>query len=363
MPNEQYVPKSVQEAADRADQILKDRNTDPNKPVETPAGTAPEPETVESLTAEIQRLKHSQEVLQGKYDKEVKALGDNPKLLQGLREMNRKLMGTNETLSRSNSDLLAEVKELRKRLEAAPPATRPEDRPPATQPEVDPLDVFTEDEIDVLKENGLNDTSLKILAKRTKAATATGTAPPAEIQELRDRLKKFEEKDAQSEQAKFDASIQAVHPEWDNGLNSAINQDPDFFEFLGPENSIRRRIINAAYADSDVQGVCDFLSEFKDWKKKKGNGKPKDEPKETPKPKTDKLLEQPATGPAAEVSLDASGKRTYTTAWVKEFYKLQQIRSGNGQGVQALPELGLTTEQAQAIDRDLTVASSEGRIR
>ena len=172
---EPQIPEQVRAGAEHAEQLIAEQKAAEagetpsagDKPAEQPADQDadqnPKPEdaapTVESLTKKVEELTHSLSVLQGKYNAEVKALGDDPNLLNTLKADKRRLDRQVTDLQRIVNDQQAQLARL-----SSKDSQPPED--PDNEPAVPDIDLkLDKEDLDHLRNEGIEGKTLDIFKK------------------------------------------------------------------------------------------------------------------------------------------------------------------------------------------------------
>lgn len=336
------LPKAVQQQAAEADKLLAEMAPQPpvegetppageTPPVVTPPaeGTPPEGETppvegetppVETppvVTPPVDTWEQRYNTLQGKYDAEI------PRMAQSM------------------SDLKAEIKYLKGKLESAEkfiaqPAVK-DPTPPPTNPK---LEEFKKDYPDIY------DYVQEIVKNQT---------PPASPQ-MEEQVKRLTEVTQQSAADRFYDSLTTAVPDW-----VATNKDPKFAEWLQIEDPYtgltKYELLAGAYQNMNAKVVSNF---FKDYKKtlEPENPPATTPPPATPAPGTGKTVVDkgkyvaPATVKGSAPPAGTSQSTTiYPKSEIDNFYKQS-----------ALGRLRLTPEQKQAKEMEYWKAASESRV-
>jgi len=259
------VPEQVQAAADAADKALAamaaaekgDKlpapNVDPNAVPQEPGLKKPEDasagDTIESLT-------HKLSVLQGKYDAEIKALGEDPQLLNTLKAENRRLSRQNNEYSRivsDQQDQLARVK--------APPAPAAS----GTGKTGDGIESsLTEEELEYLAAQGIEGETLdifnKLIDSRADAITQTRYG------EVSSKVDSVVQTQAVSRNERFFIDLSKAVPNWRtiNGSETAPNEAwLSWLDLRAPyQNRSRAEVLHEAQAGFDVETCVDIFNDF-----------------------------------------------------------------------------------------------------
>jgi len=354
--NDIHVPEQVKAAALVADGLIAEQAAARNGVQAAPAEVYPSKpqnqdlppkenaETIESLTLKLKESDHKFSVLQGKYDKEIKALGDDPNILNTLKAE----IGT---LRRQNNDFSKIISDQQNKL-AAISAKEPVE--PAKPVEL------TAEELEHLAAEGIQDKTLDILRK-----LAPQTAQPeiAEIIKKVDAMQgsvaAVQKTEAEIKNDKFFGKLTQEVPNWRqiNGSDEAPNDAwVAWLDVKAPyQDKTRNEVLKAAQDRFDI-GTCIQL--FKDFIAESGT-KPADPPPTDPPPgetKVDETLKidpnklvEPASTTSTELPKDGP---TYTMDEYKEHYAA--LTKGHWKGREKEWE-----EKSKLLDK----AFADGRIK
>jgi len=328
------LPLQVEKAGKRSEDLMKQHaeGKGPGKAPDKPQDPQP---TVEDLTKKLTDLQSKFDVLQGKYNKEIKDA--DPKDLQRLVSENSNLRKQNRDLQQAmqaNQDL---VKEVRAELEKS--------KSTAAEAPIDLNQILSEEDRAHLDSEDLGGKTLEILLKLVKAAGGSELAGEikklsTQVENTTKRIDETEKRVNRTEETTTQISLESVVPD----INT-INADPRFHKWL--DDTLRRDALQNALREGDFKSVKYGISLFK---KEVGWDKPKDPDKDPPSKKKDPPIE-----PGEDFTNDGSlvkPQKEYTMAEVEKFY-LDQTK---GKWV------GRETE-ASAIDRDIQLAQQQGRIK
>lgn len=254
------LPSQVQAGADRADQLIAEQAALMNGAQDTPsAGDDPanpatqhqnpaNPEhTVETLTAKVGSLTQQLTVLQGKYNSEIKELGDNPNLLNTQKAELRKLRRQVTDFSRIISDQQHTIAKMKS------------DDPPAADPKKNHREStgsLTQEEIDYLNSEGLSDRAIEIFSK-------VGQSPDGE---LSTQVKELREEAASSKQDRFFQGLTEAVPNWRKINADSEDSESTWVKYLNGKAPFQNRtineVLNEAQANLDVATCADIFNNF-----------------------------------------------------------------------------------------------------
>lgn len=353
------LPKQVEAAGIRADDLVKEinENTDPARPVE-PAHVD-DPDKEKPAPAEeggTTDWKHKFEVLQGKYNKEVKELRDNQNTeTTRLRSENANLAGQIVELSKSLSELNTKIADLQAKKELEPKPAAP--APPKLQ--------LSDDEKEYLRAQDLDEKVLDILSR---AVGFQGGPDP----QISDRLKKLETSAAEGEKREqktnYDKFVNDVKSAV-SGLGykfDTVNNSPLFMEWLSHPVSqfltmTRHQALNDAAARLDSSKAVELFKAFIDENQTKlGKPDPVNDPSHDPN--TDPLakeIEPSSTATSKPAETDPGKGQKFSTSEVQKFYSDMAMSEGSGwnRGEWAGKE-----KECRERDAQIKQASVDGRI-
>ena len=316
------LPKAVQDAADRADEIQKQIAGIPQEE----AQVSPEPaEEVESTETEAENTATQEptepsnpegdkweakyRTLQGMYNAEV------PRMKKQNEELEAKL-----------NAYATQVKELREAIaqqEVGKKYITDEDS-----------EVFGADVVD--------------LARRAAKQEATQYSQEAaglknDVEEMKAELNQLRGVSYQNTLQQYQGRLTALVPGWEKQ-----NSDQAFIDWLSERDpfagGLRKQALDEAYQALDAQRTADIFLAYR-----QATGAYSDKPRET---KAEKELRRQVTpsGRASTVEPSGATKRVYTQADIQRFYE-------------AVRRHELTSEEATAMEREIDQAVAEGRVR
>jgi hypothetical protein len=134
----------------------------------------------------------------------------------------------------------------------------------------------------------------------------------------------------------------------------AIDVDPGFTAYLDEFDAMtgrtRREFFTEADASNDAARVAAF---FLSYQRSVSTAPAPTPAAPAPAPSTSHLVEPDTSSRRGE---PPAGKKTWTAAEIKQFYVDARARNGRPTGI-------YTTEEYERINRDISLASTEGRIR
>ncbi len=319
------IPQQVQAQSDRADELLKQASGK-----ESPAGGAKP--TAESLNAKpsdavkpeetVEYWKQRFEVIQGKYNSEIKGMQENVNLLNSLKNQVRQLTGQ---LTESQNLIGQLQKQLTEKREPAPDTT-------------DPLSVLTAEEREHLDAEGITGKSLEILAKMVRASGGQGQNQ--NLEEINRKLEEDREARQRDAVRTFWTELERLVPDWRD-----VNQSEAFIAWLDAQipytNQTRGQRLTAAQNSLDHQTCAQF---FLDFKKEQPTMKPVIDPNKQIEPDT-------SVTHGDDPTKDRPKGKQYTISEVQQFYKDCSL------GKYADREA-----ERKAMDEDIIRANQEGRI-
>ena len=281
------IPKQVEEAGKKADEMLKAQNEpEPAKtdePTDPPKADDPPVKPVEpSRESDAEKLSQRVKVIQGMLDKRN----------DEYRNMERTLNADIVQRDREIAELKSRIAELEKKP----------DKPAA----VDVKAMLTEEQLDFLEEEGVSPQALEVMASMFSNMAANQVKP------IEDKINTVDQNAQVSRQEAFINALHREVPDW-----VQINDNPDFRRFLVPVipgvGVSRQEIINGAEAKLDPRPVIEILKEFKEL-----YGKKPAEPGKKPNKMEDQVevIQNSPNIPANDVS----GQKIYTAKEVNEFY-------------------------------------------
>jgi hypothetical protein len=284
-------------------------NQPPQAPTATPAHDAARPED----QAQPQNLQQRFDTLQGKYNAEI------PRLNQAMQDLTGRLNAANQQIV----DLQNENRQLRE--SAATKA--PEGDTPSGGQILDPNAFEAYGPEFVQMANVLQD------VLKTNRDTAH-------------KVETFTAQTATSKREAFEKSLTDAVADW-----RALNFDNGFIAWLQvvPPGETRTRIQMLRERESalDHAGCAKFFNDYK-------SEHPFQQPPPAPRqPDISRQFTPDSSGGAGESAPDAA-KRTWTRAQIKQFFRDKAEGRYNG-------TLG-TPEQAAVLERDIHLASAEGRV-
>jgi hypothetical protein len=306
------VPKQVQAASDRADEIINAAAAaaggGDNNPVDGQDMNQNKPEytdTVDSLKEDLRVLNAKLKVLQGKYDAEIKAL-DDPQLLNTLKAENRRLSRQVNDFSKIISDF--QDKE----------ATRKT----GDEKNKDVVEL-TDEELDHLRDEGLEGKTLDIIKKMINS----GRSDDTRYGEIAGKVESLEKKISgdssnMSDGQKLLRDLTVAVPNWREINGSADNPNNIFLDWLdGPvpySGKTKAEVLHDAQASNDTQTCIDIFLDFAKEHPDAGK-KPGKKTDDTLKVNPENLIEPPNAG-SGDDTPGESGKPTYSMAEYEKHY-------------------------------------------
>lgn len=327
------LPKAVQRDLERADQLL---GVNQPAPAEEPTETEPNAEpTEQASTAPVNEAPAPSEPNQ--------ASEPDPGAYSALEQKYRTLQGLHRTQKQRADRLQETVEQLTHKVDELIKAQQTQQtQPEQPKEQADPTllsrveDEFGADLVNLIRVVAKDEAS-RIAAnlgarldemERTQGATVAGTV--------------------EARKSVFFDRLAARVPDWET-----INVDDDFNDWLDVTDPIyrttRRDALNAAAAEFDVETVVGVFMAFKAYI---GQGDNAPAPSQQAKP-ADALHKQvvPAKTVAAPTTSEPA-KKVWTQHEVHDFY--QRVTQGHYRGREA---------EAEAVEKEINLALSEGRIR
>src|SRR4030067_272038 len=233
------------QTADNADAV---KNAKPIEVEEPVIGSQPEPDVtekhddididiaVDDKPNELEELRKRFDTLQGKYNKEVKALKDDVGLVARLKHESREAARLRREADERALALQKELAQIKRDAEARKP--------------IDIKGLLTEEDASIMAEHGLSDDALKIIAK-----VAAKAHPQVDIEE---KLNEIDQRIATSRAEAMTQAMQASIPNYEKYFGS--NCDAEFVEMLDQKYSelsdeTRRDALQRAVNSGDIARV------------------------------------------------------------------------------------------------------------
>lgn len=305
------LPKQVQEAQERAERLIEQRNAaaEPEKQPEAEAQqeTPPEPRQPEPPKQDKTDWKARYHVLQGKYNAEV------PRYAAELKELNRKLAEAEQAIA----ELKTQAKEQ-----------------PEPSPDFDRLrDEYGPDVVSAIE---------RVAAQKAGELIKPLQGEVEQTKAEREAQRKREEADASSRN--FAEAVNDLVPDWE-----AIDKLPEFHAYLadvGSDGRTRQEVLMEAASHYDAAGAARIFAAFKRTDAYKSHATPVAPPRAK-----DALAAQVVPEPSGRDRNPAdSGGKVYTRAEISAFFR--DLAMGK-----------IDSERAKQIERDIDAAMREGRIR
>lgn len=341
------LPAQVQEMADKADALIKEREeaakpkeektVEKTKDIIKAEPTVEEPEHQELKVDPVKTEKteedwqHKYNVLKGKYNAEIKPLQDDVNLLSSMKSQARDL----RQRVQEGDIVIRDLQEKLKQKEAPAPAK-------VEMPDSF-LSLLSDEDRQHFEEEGIDKRSIEIIGKLAKEVSKIQAPQPNSVDsvDLEELKREAKESKRIREQAFMDKLSEKVI-DWE-----AINQDEKFNDWLDeviPYTSTTKR--NALRAAHKQLNHSTAIKMFNDFKKTQSVKLP--EPKKEPLLDPEKLIEPESTAGSHEVNTTPTGKM-YTRAEIKQFYR-------------DVIDKKYSKEDEKRIDRDIQKANREGRI-
>lgn len=315
------IPAQVQEAAAKADELLKTQNAVPEQKKDEPEkkeGEAPPPQ---------------QPAVQPPPADELAKWEQRYRSLQGIVETR------NQEIQRLRGQL-GEATATITKLQA-------EAKPKPAAEVVDPTKVLSEDELEYLRDEGVGPRTLSIIGKLTQQIAGTNqSVDPGKLEQIEKRVDTVEKTTAQGANDKFFSRLERGHSDWEQ-----VNDDANWRLWLGARvpgtNYTRQDIIDASQARLDPTDIINLMS---DWKAETGWGK---KPSPQPKPKSKMEEQVEVINPSSKVIQGQQGSdRRYTKAEITAFYS----------GAAAKKLAALDPQEYARQEQDILLAAQQGRV-
>lgn len=339
------LPAQVQKMADKADELIQKVNNPTVEPSrEGKADELPKKEAVKEPEHQItepvkqdpgeENWKHKYQVLQGKYNTEIKAIKDDVNLLTSLKSQVRTL--TQQV--QEGGALIRSLEEKLKEKEATAPVPAKVEVPESV------LTLLTDEERIHFEEEGIDTKSLEIFGKLIRNLSSKTQNPQSSVD--------LEEIKREVGDLKSNAKTNRVNTFWDEINKNVsdweeINQSKEFNDWLDeviPYTTITKR--DAIRTAQEQLNYSKAIELFKDFKKHQANKLPDPEPEPLLDP--EKHIEP--NNSAVPVIQEPPAGKTYTLAEVKQFYA--DVAKGK-----------IPADKATKMDADILKANQEGRIR
>ena len=327
------LPLQVDTAGKQAEDLMK-LHKDGNPPGEEGAQIADQDLQPEDFQKQLTALQAKYDVLDGKYKKEIE--NADLKDLQRLENENvvlKRQVTQLEGAMQANEDLVKEVREELDKNKAAPAAKAPE---------LDVTAILSDEERAHLESEDLGGKTLEIFLKMARAAG--GTQLENQLQKISTQVEDLSKRTESTEKVQHQVTIDTAVPEF-----KEVNDEPEFHTWLDKSvNSFSTRTnrdeLQEALNTGNFKSVKDGIKAFKDE-----TGWGADPGKKSKKEKT--LPIEPDESFTGDDTTVKEGK-IYTMVQVKKFYEDQTKGKWVGR-----------EKEAAAIDRDITLAQTEGRIK
>lgn len=252
------IPEQVQAGADKADALIADLHKklsgdEPTLPAnQDPGPNKPEDavETVESLTAKLAEKTQQFNVLQGKYNAEIKALGDDPNLLNTLKAENR-------NLKRQNSDFSKIISDQQHQLAQKP------DEIPATK-KVPESTGLSQDDLDHLRAEGIEGKTLEIFKKL--AVGEADNIVKMRYGDLSAKVDTFQQDAAETKSERFFRALTEAVPTWRAINANSPDEESEWRNYLDGkapfQNRTRNQVLIDAQDQFDVETCAEVFTGF-----------------------------------------------------------------------------------------------------
>ena len=316
------IPAQVQEAAAKADELLKNQNAVPEQKKDepehkegqpTPQQPAVQPPPADELAKWEQRYRSLQGIVETRN--------------QEIQRLRGQLGEATATITKLQADIEAVKK------------------PKAAAEVIDPTKVLSEDDLEYLRDEGVGPRTLSIIGKLTQQIAGTNQqVDPGKLEQIEKRVDTVEKTTAQGASDKFFSRLERGHSDWEQ-----VNEDANWRLWLGSRvpgtNYTRQDIIDASQARLDPTDIVNLMS---DWKAEVGWGK-----KPQPKPKSKMEEQVEVINPSSKVIQGQQGdQRRYTRAEITAFYS----------GAAAKKLASLDPQEYARQEQDILQASIDGRV-
>ena len=249
-------------------------------------------------------------VLQGKYNKEVKKPDETGQLRAQISEMQR-----------ANMELTNLVRELQTKITT--PQVQPQQAPAG-----DPAQYLDPEDISMLEDEGFDNRVIGVIAKMAMRIAANSTS------EVKTEI-------AATAQDRFWDHLETAIPGWEQ-----INNDPDFHQWLAQiipyTNMTRQQILDKAQKEFNSGMVINIFRDFVNE-----TVMPQ---QEEPIPQRRERVNPPRSKTVSQHHAASNEGRIYTPDEIQSIYG--KIATG-----------AISGEEAEKLDRDITLAGNTGRIR
>jgi hypothetical protein len=241
------IPKQVEEAGKKADEMLAEQN----KPVNTDVPAASEAPPVDPAPAVVDNPKPPEPPPAVKKDDE-NTLQHRVSVLQGmLDKRNAEFRDLERTL---NADIVGrdrKINELNQRIAEL------EKKPPQA---VIPQSVITDEERQILVREGLSEEATKIIEKI--AGGVAGSVVDQRTKPLEQRVETVSQDTLQDKNQRFWNALNAAVPDWEQ-VNIDIRWNQWLAQRVPKTGYTRQDIINASQERLDPTKIIDLLNDFK----------------------------------------------------------------------------------------------------
>lgn len=325
------IPKALQEANQRADDLLKARSQ--------PKDTGEQP-TQGQQADTGQQAQQNQENQQPKPDQQAKQTDDSSTWEARYRTLFGKYQAEVPRMAEENRELRQKIRDLEARVNSmgerqpAPPANEQQ------QAQVQGID------FDKLAQEYPDDlvNTMKALAARYDATAQENAALRTELKDLKGNLDTMHAETAQDRQTTFLRQLDKAAPNW-----RAINA-PDtplgiaWRQWLGTPNYANpgdnwQATLNRAHAALDADGVAEVFKAFEESTKAQSRGN----------------QSQPAPVPDnSPASVSPDGKKIWAKSEIDQFYK--DVQTGR------MLKRGVSPQQIAQIESEIDTAWRENRV-
>jgi len=357
------VPRQVEEAGKKADDLHKELYPDQPKAEETedeikkkaegektlekgkeaePQETPAEPTPVEPKAedSEFDKLQHKFKVLQGKYDAEV----------TDVKRANDYLTGQLVETKAENQRLAQLYAELSQKVDGLDSSKKGAgDQPKQAGAPMDYAGRLTQEQLDKLDNEGITPEILNYIGQMIDPVIAERSK--ATVNEISNDLNTLKQDRIKQAERNFWVSLDRAVPDWRD-----INAMEQWHAFLGARiigtNTNRQALLDEAQGRYDDERVAEIFNEFKDMNNipRAQTTTPPQNTNTPPAPKKDLKKAVDPIMPSAGVTPQATG-RSFTKAEIKKFYSDQAKGTYKN-----------NPQVADALEKEILEASLAGRI-
>ena len=269
------IPEQVLAGAAAADALIAEinkGNQDPNATVVQDPDPSKLENTDQDLASQLAAKTQQLSVLQGKYNAEVKALGDDPNILNTLKARVR-------TLERQNNDYATIITDLQHEALTLKSGTKPKEGSAPAKPSSEPTPELDPEDLAYLADEGIEGKTLEILMKLIDKKS--GGSNMGDMAKLSEEIQSLRKDAVESQQEKFFRQLSEEVSNWREINGTPDNPNEDWLTWLDEmapyQNRSRAAVLHEAQGILDVKTCIDIFNDYT-----RERGAPAAEPEPTP---------------------------------------------------------------------------------